>query len=148
VEDVAGAIALAVTDERAAGRIYNVGERAALSMTEWVQAIGRSAGWSGEVVVVPQASLPPHLAESMNTRQHLVVDTHRIREELGYAERVPREEALARTIAWEREHPPEKIDPAQFDYAAEDAVLAGRPPHPRARLAIPPAGVHDSRPGR
>ena len=36
VENVAFAIALAVTDKRAAGRIYNVGEPKALSMQEWV----------------------------------------------------------------------------------------------------------------
>jgi nucleoside-diphosphate-sugar epimerase len=52
-------------------------------------------------------------------------DTHRIRSELGYAEAVPQDEALRRTVEWERAHPPEKIDPAQFDYAAEDAVLGG-----------------------
>jgi hypothetical protein len=32
------------------------------------------------------------------------------------------DEALERTIEWERTHPP-AIDPAQFDYAAEDAAL-------------------------
>jgi hypothetical protein len=32
--------------------------------------------------------------------------------------------ALERTTAWERAHPPPAIDPAQFDYAAEDRALA------------------------
>jgi len=27
-----------------------------------------------------------------------------------------------RTIVWQREHPPPVIDPARFDYAAEDAA--------------------------
>jgi hypothetical protein len=29
-----------------------------------------------------------------------------------------------RTVEWERAHPPENVDPASFDYAAEDAALA------------------------
>jgi hypothetical protein len=34
------------------------------------------------------------------------------------------DEALRRTIAWERANPPSSLDPAHFDYAAEDATLA------------------------
>jgi hypothetical protein len=43
---------------------------------------------------------------------------------LGYREVVPRDEALKRTIAWESSSPPAEVDPARFDYAAEDAALA------------------------
>ncbi len=46
VEDVAAAIALAVTDERAAGRVYNVGEQDPPSWAEWV-ARNRSRGRLG-----------------------------------------------------------------------------------------------------
>jgi dTDP-D-glucose 4,6-dehydratase len=58
-----------------------------------------------------------------NTRQHWVASSKRIREELGYREPVTLDEALRRTIEWEGAHPP-PIDPAQFDYAAEDAALS------------------------
>jgi hypothetical protein len=34
------------------------------------------------------------------------------------------DEALRGTIAWERAHPPTEVDPARFDYAAEDRALA------------------------
>jgi nucleoside-diphosphate-sugar epimerase len=124
VENLALAVVLAVTDDRAAGRTYNVGERETLTWAEWVRAIGRAAGWDGEVVVVPRDRLPEHLRPDEDTDQHLVVDTTRIREELGYREHISREEALRRTVAWERAHPPEEIDPGQFDYATEDTVLA------------------------
>ena len=123
VLDVASAIALAVTDERAAGRVYNVGEAEPLPWAEWVREIGLSTGWDGKVVAVPDDRLPEHLDWGLNTEQHWFVDTSRIRRELGYAEEVPRQEALQRTVAWERTHPPEKADPASFDYAAEDAAL-------------------------
>jgi nucleoside-diphosphate-sugar epimerase len=125
VEDVASAIVLAVTDERAAGRVYNVGEADPLSWAEWVREIGRAAGWDGEVVAVPGDRLPEHLDWGLDTEQHWVADTTRIRQELGYREEIPREEALRRTVEWERAHPPRNADPVSFDYAAEDAALAG-----------------------
>jgi hypothetical protein len=53
-----------------------------------------------------------------------VVDTTRIRAELGYMEVVPQEEALRRTVEWQRANPPEKYDPKEFDYATEDTILA------------------------
>lgn len=124
VEDVAMAIVLAVTNERAAGQVYNVGEVETLTWLEWVRAIGRAAGWDGEVVVVPRDRLPEEMVPEHNTDQHLLADTARIREELGYAERVERDEALRRTVAWERAHPPEGFDPQSLHYGAEDEVLA------------------------
>ncbi len=124
VENVADAVALAVTQGAATGRIYNVGEPEALTMAEWVEAIGRAAGWTGEVVAVPSERLPQHLRVSLDTQQDLVADGARIRQKLGYGERLPRDEALKRTIAWQRANPPAEVDPAQFDYAAEDAILA------------------------
>jgi nucleoside-diphosphate-sugar epimerase len=124
VENVAAAVVLAVTDERATGRVYNVGEEETHSEAQWVREIGAAAGWSGEVVTVPRDRLPAHLVPDVNTAQHMVVDTIRIREELGYAEPVSRDEALGRTVAWERAHPPAEVDPQAFDYAAEDALLA------------------------
>jgi nucleoside-diphosphate-sugar epimerase len=124
VENVAHAVALAVVDERAAGRIYNVGEETALSSADWVRAIGRHADWTGEVRVATQTHLPKHLASNTNTAQNLVTDSTRIRADLGYRELVGLDEALDRTTEWERTNPPAQVDPAQFDYAAEDAALA------------------------
>ena len=122
VEDVAAAIALAVTDERAAGRVYNVGEPEAYSARDWVRRIAEAAGWDGRIVVAPPDRLPASLRFDLNTAQHLVSDSSRIRRELGYSERILSGGGLARTIAWERANPP--ADPRPFDYAAEDAALA------------------------
>ena len=52
------------------------------------------------------------------------MDSGRIRAELGYKEVVSLEEALRRTVTWEREYPPEEVNPAKFDYAAEDEVVS------------------------
>jgi nucleoside-diphosphate-sugar epimerase len=120
VENIADAIALAATDDRAAGRIYNVGEPEALSEAEWVAQLASIVGWNGRILEVPGDLMPLHY----NPDQHLVADTTRIRHELGYTERVPTQEALRRTIEWEYAHPPETLDTTSFDYAAEDAILA------------------------
>ena len=124
VENVAAAIVLAVTDQRAAQRIYNVGEAHTLTITEWIEAIGEAAGWHGHVITMPKKRLPAQLRSDIDSRQDLLMDSTRIREELGYREPISVRVALERTVAWERAHPPVEIDPAQFDYAAEDAVLA------------------------
>jgi nucleoside-diphosphate-sugar epimerase len=126
VEDVADAIVLATTDERAVGRVYNVGEPDAPTHAEWVRGIGHAAGWSGEIFSVSREQLPKHLDWGLeNTEQHWVVDTSRIRRELGYAESVSRKEAIQRTVEWEIVNPPSGVQPSEsFDYAAEDAALA------------------------
>ena len=123
VEDVAAAIALAVTSTAAPGRIYNVAEADALSWADWARAVALAAGWHGRVVTLPRDRTPKHLIPPFNTAQHWTASSERIRRELGYRETVPRAEALARTVAWERTHPA-PFDPAQFDYEAEDRALA------------------------
>jgi nucleoside-diphosphate-sugar epimerase len=122
VENVAAAIALAVTDDRAAGRIYNVADLYAPTEAEHARTLGRLLGWDGEVVVLPADRLPPALREEgINWDQDLTMDTTRIRAELDYAEPIPTEEALRRTAAWELANPPAQLE--GFDYDAEDAAL-------------------------
>jgi nucleoside-diphosphate-sugar epimerase len=122
VEEVGAAIALAAMSAQAAGQIYNVGEPDALTELEWARRIAGSMQWNGEFVVLPDERLPVHLRAPGNTAQHWVTDTTKIRRELGYQERVSRDEAIRRTVEWERVNPPAGFTPHQFDYAAEDAV--------------------------
>ena len=124
VENVADAIVLAVTDERARERIYNVGEPFTDTMAERIRKIGEVAGWNGNIVLAPQGKLPEPLRWGINAEQNIVVDSSRIREELAYSERVAPDETFKRTIDWERANPPAEIDPKDFDYTAEDAILA------------------------
>jgi nucleoside-diphosphate-sugar epimerase len=122
VENVAAAVVLAATSPKAAGRIYNIAMQEHFSELEWAQKIGQAMGWKGAVISVPHDRAPAHIQTSMNTDQDWVVSSARIREELGFVDPVPLDVALARTIEWERANPP-AVNPAQFDYAAEDAVL-------------------------
>jgi len=124
VDNVAHAIALCVSADRAAGRIYNVNEEPSVSDLEWQRSIAQQTDWRGKFVVLPVDRTPQHLRFPANTAQHVVISSHRIRSELGYQEIIPLEEGIARTIAWESANPPATINPQQFDYAAEDAALA------------------------
>jgi nucleoside-diphosphate-sugar epimerase len=125
VENVSAAIALAVSDDRAAGRVYNVGEPFALTFEEWVRRIGEAAGWQGRIVIAPRGTLPGPLSSGIHAEQHIDVGTTRIRHELGYRESIPLDEAIRRTVTWERANPPAKVDPKEFDYALEDRYVGG-----------------------
>jgi nucleoside-diphosphate-sugar epimerase len=105
VEDVADAIVVASTDPRAIGRTYNVGETDPVTEGEWVRAIARAAGYAGVVIERPRGDLPDHVArelDELDFAHDLVLDTTRIREELGWAPRVQLADALATSVAWER----------------------------------------------
>jgi nucleoside-diphosphate-sugar epimerase len=122
VQDVAAAVALAATSPQAAGRVYNVSETESFGELDWARKIAAATNWTGEFVVLPHNRTPKHLLSPGNTAQHVVASSERIRKELGYHELLPREEAIRRTIEWERSNPPQQSS-TQFDYAAEDEAL-------------------------
>ena len=124
VENVAAAIALAATDERASRRIYNVCEEPSFSELEWARKIAAAMRWNGEFLTLPVDRTPPHLLQPGNAAQHWTASSARIRQELGYREPVAIEDAIQRTIRWEKENPPAFAPLAQFDYPAEDAATA------------------------
>jgi len=126
VDNAAHAVALAATDDRAAGRVYNVGEPEAIAWSDWAREIGRLMSWGGQLVVRPSEDMPAHLRDSRPDvwDHHLVADTSRIRRELGYREVVDREEGLRRTLAWYADVPaPDAKAAGNLDYDAEDSAL-------------------------
>ncbi|MGA9507471.1 MAG: NAD-dependent epimerase/dehydratase family protein [Candidatus Sulfotelmatobacter sp.] len=133
VENVAAAIALAATNERAARRIYNVCEQPCFSELEWARKIASAMHWDGEFVILPDERAPSHLMRPGNAAQHWTASSARIRRELGYQEPVAIDDAIQRTISWEVENPPADAPLAQFDYAAEDAAVAAHEPVPNNR---------------
>jgi nucleoside-diphosphate-sugar epimerase len=125
VENVAAAIALAATDERSAGRVYNVAEPIAYSEAEWVRRIGEAAGWTGKVVEVGGGEVPV----PFNVAQSLDTSSDRIRRELGYAEPVAPADGLKATVEWERSQPRRGVPGiGLLDYGAEDELLADSVP--------------------
>lgn len=126
VENVAEAIALAATDDRAIGRIYNVAEQPAFTELEWARKIADAAGWHGEFVVLPNDRVPRHLHFPGNAAQHWETDSSRIRNELGFREIVSIEEAIRRTVQSDQTNLPREFFMHLIDYAAEDAALEHR----------------------
>lgn len=124
LDNVAAALVLAATREEAAGRTYNVAEEEGLTELEWARSVARAAAWPGRFVVLPPERMPAHLRDHGNLAQHWDADASRIRRELGYVEPVTRDEAIRRTVAWERHIPLVADDLEALDYAAEDAALA------------------------
>lgn len=123
VGNVAHAIALAVTDDRAAGRTYNAPVDPPLTQLEWTHACARIAGWDGEIVPAPKDALPERLRSPNNHEQDVVVDDARIRRELGYEDVVEPDQGIRRAMAWERSNPPEGAG-RWLDFDAEDRVYA------------------------
>jgi nucleoside-diphosphate-sugar epimerase len=126
VENVAAAIALAATDSRAAGRVYNVCEEPAFSELQWARKIAREMNWKGEFVTLPLERTPHHLLQPGNAAQHWTASSARIRRELGYQEPVVIEQAIRETIRWELENPPVPPFAPVFDYAAEDSAVVSK----------------------
>ena len=123
VDNVAHAIALAATSQRAFGRTYHVCDEPALTELEWHKKIAAQTNWSGRFVVLPNERTPKHLVAPGNPAQHLIGNSERIRKELGYSEPLETDVAIHRTIEWEQANPPTGATFHQFDYSAEDAAL-------------------------
>ncbi|MGV2827117.1 NAD-dependent epimerase/dehydratase family protein [Myxosarcina sp. GI1(2024)] len=128
VENVAYAIALTISDRKAAGRIYNVAEPPGSTEADLVKEIASVVGWQGKVIVIPKTQMPASWKFKLNLDQYWVTDSTRIRTQLGYTEIVDRYEALRKTIAWERKNPPQEVlqkgHSMLLDYQDEDVILA------------------------
>lgn len=93
VENVADAIVLAALNDRASGKTYNVGEPDAPTEREFAS-----------MVAAREIDIGGAPAAPLNFAYHLATDTTAIRRDLSYVERVSRADAIAATVAWERNH--------------------------------------------
>ena len=123
VEDIARAIAAAVVDPRATGKIYNVGEASTPTLAERIHQIGILMGWRGQLRSMNSERLPRHLQMPFDARQDLVMDSRRIRVELDYTEVVSDEEGVRRTIEYGQRSQLVPGDPGAQEYAAEDQAV-------------------------
>src|SRR6266550_3265777 len=64
VDNAAHAVVVAATDDRARGRVYNVGEPEALTWTQWARLVAAQLRWNGELVVAPSDQMPTRLRDS------------------------------------------------------------------------------------
>jgi nucleoside-diphosphate-sugar epimerase len=75
--------------------VYNLADEWILTEREWCELLAKKLNRSGDIVVSDKEN------PDMNTRQHLVADTAKIRALLGYREPVSLDRALSNTIEWE-----------------------------------------------
>lgn len=131
--NLAYAVLLAVDHpEVCAGQIYNCGDSQQLTLRQWVEVIANTMGYEIEIVSVPDAVAAPArpLMPLGGSVLHRLVHLAKIQRDLGYRDVVPVRKALAATVRWYLEHPPERggdieqrlQDP--FNYEAEDRLVA------------------------
>ncbi len=122
VRDVARAVRLAAETGAGGGQALNVGEARSVTMAQWFAGAAGAAGAAVELVRVPDDALPEDLALTGTVHQHLLVESRRIRELLGWTDTDP-SEALRASVAWHLAHPPAE-PPAPRDWFVDDAALA------------------------
>ncbi|TAN24413.1 MAG: NAD-dependent epimerase/dehydratase family protein [Acidobacteria bacterium] len=121
VGNMAAGVALAASDPRAGGRIFNLADGGNYCQLAWAQLAAEAAGWRGRIVTTPPALTPPHLHVAANTAQSCAADSSSIRRELGFVPPVTLAQALRTTLAWARANPL-SLD-FEAEYIAEDAAL-------------------------
>jgi nucleoside-diphosphate-sugar epimerase len=121
VENAAAAVVAAIERAPSAHRVYNVADAEQHDEAAWVRRIAAVAGWNGDVVIAPAGSAPgSESLDELDLAQDVVLDTTRIRSELGWSEPLDEAEGIRRTLEWELAQPD---DGPPRDYDAEDALL-------------------------
>jgi nucleoside-diphosphate-sugar epimerase len=117
---VAAGIRLALESEACLAEVLNLGESRTWSMGLWARHVLEAAGSEAELTRVPDVLLPDDLKVLGTISQHLLVDSSKARDLLGWTETDPHE-AVARSVAWHLANPPQDAD---ADFGADDRALA------------------------
>jgi nucleoside-diphosphate-sugar epimerase len=115
----------------AAGQIYNCGDDRQFPVRQIVEIIADEMNHKLEIISLPAEVAYPASGVSLGiTPHHKLLDLHKIKQQLGYHDSIPPEEALRRTARWYIEHQPERGGDLEqrlqdsFDYDAEDQLAA------------------------
>jgi nucleoside-diphosphate-sugar epimerase len=127
------------------GEVYHAADTRQYTLREWVTMVAAAAGHEFEFVDIPSDIVPlgvsavPMAAEysSVSSRsvdagglRHALVSNEKARRDLGYEDVVTPEKWIGRTVEHWLRNPPAVdgagagLTPQDFDYAAEDALLA------------------------
>lgn len=129
-ENAASAVLLVLDKPRdSAGKRYNVRDKFLFTERQRIEFVARVLGHELELVDMPYELAKPCHVLWQHRAGHAVIDDSRIRSELGYRDRIPADEALARTVRWLLDHPPRRGGEEElqlgdpFDYDAEDELI-------------------------
>ena len=138
VRDVAAGIRLALESDACLAEVLNLGEARTWSMGLWARHVLEAAGSKAELIPVPDVLLPDDLkalgtiaqhlpvdssssarAPAWIGQQHLLVDSSKARDLLGWEQTDPHE-ALRRSVAWHLANPPPDVSD---DFSADGRAL-------------------------
>ena len=97
VDDVVGAMLLAVTTPACLGKVFNLGSERAYSLIEFVEVLGKFCKFKSESVPFPDDKKIIDIGDYFG-------DFSRFRAATGWTPQVDLEEGLERTVAFYREH--------------------------------------------
>jgi nucleoside-diphosphate-sugar epimerase len=121
VKDCAEAIALCAFSEHEGPRIFNVAGHDAYSEREWIERIADCMGWKGNITEIDDSVCPPPY--NIDTRQHMIISSQKIRAQLGFQETEPMDSSLAGAVRWAAESLTSGKHHETTDYEAEDQML-------------------------
>ena len=149
--NAAEAIQLAIEHpDRSIGQAYHVADDDLVTVRQWAEIVARAAGRDLLFKALPGSLITPGWAVlpfGYQGTPSCVLDTTKLRTDLGYRDVLPIREGLAETVEWmlanvdEMRANPNMADP--FDYAAEDRLVTAyeRSMDELAPLQEPFAGV-------
>lgn len=128
-ENVGHALLLCVDNpEAAAGQVFNVADTSQPAQRQRIECFASMLGSELELI-----ELPAHVAAAVSPlwteAAHRAMDTTKLRERLGYVDRVPPAEAIEQSVRWFEANPPsvggmfEKQLGDRFDYELEDRLF-------------------------
>ena len=128
-QNVAHAVLLAVDQpDASAGQIYNCGDDEQFSLAQWVELVAAEMDSRLDIVSVPDAhaSTAREMLQFDAPCNHQYLDLGKLQRELGYSDRVAPRDAVAQTVAWLRDNPPEDaafVERLREQYALEDQMI-------------------------
>ena len=132
-DNLAHALMLAVDNPTgSAGQIYNICDDRVLYNREWAGMLSRIMGHEFDMIDIPFDVLPKGFRAAPTQvlfRYHRVMDTTKVKQQLGYQDVVPVEKALELTVQWYMDNPlPAGGEMEQnlgdpFDYEYEDRLI-------------------------
>ena len=98
-------------------------------MAQWIEVVARAMDSEIEIIGVPDAYAHPARGLMMfhGPSNHQLFDLYKVKSELGYRDVVSPLDAMARTVRWYRDNPPEEtpefVAEMAKNYGLEDAIV-------------------------
>lgn len=132
--NMAHALLLAIDQPAVAkGQVYNCADDQQLTVRQYVETLLAHAGGRAEVIGIPSVLAPLfeaiYIPSAQSISAHTLLDTSKIRTDLGYRDARTPSEALLESVEWYTEHPVSADRPPAayidtFDYELEDRMIA------------------------